>query len=751
MSLQLSVPDIQQLLEPTYRVQREIGRGGMATVYLAEEVKHGRAVAIKVLHRDFAPAFSADRFHREIAIAARLSHPHLVPLIDSGEAGGMLYYVSAFVTGGSLRDRLRREHRLSIRDTARIARQVGAGLDFAHRAGFVHRDVKPENILFADGLALIADFGLARAACSEPGEQVTGSGFAVGTPDYMSPEQAASEPDLDARSDIYSLACVVYEMLTGTAPFSGLSVRATIAKQVAEIPRRVRTMRPEVPPAIDDAVARALAKDPAQRFPNVNEFTSALATNAPSRGHVLPLTTRGIAVLPFVNVSSDPENEYLSDGITDELIDQLAKVDGIRVASRTSVFALKGKSQDVRAIGALLGCTSVLEGTVRRSGQQLRITAQLTSTEDGSLVWSQRYDRHLADVFEIQDEIARTIVNTLRATSFADLSTPQHPRRQTTNVNAYRLYLKGRYEWNRRTQDGVAAGIRYFEQAIAEDPTYALAYTGLADCYALQVDYRSMRVVEGFVAAKEYARKAIALDDTLAEAHASLAWSLFIYDWDWAAAEQEFRRALDLDPRYPTAHQWYAFLLCSRGAFGDALVEAHTAVELDPGSISARRSLAWNYYYARRYDQTRYHLERAIEMNPNAEENYRVLGLTLAIEGDLDESIRVLSEAIAMEGSGSYTKATLGFALAKAGRTSEAMGVLADLEARAECEYVSPAAFATTLIGLGQVERALDWAEHSLEDRRGWLAYLLVNPLLDPMRGHPRFDALIQRMRLSPA
>ena len=540
-------------------------------------------------------------------------------------------------------------------------------------------------------------------------------------------------------------------MLTGSAPFSGLSVRATIAKQVAEIPRRVRTVRPEVPPAIDDAIARALAKDPAQRFPTVTEFTEALVVNAPSRGHVVPRATRGIAVLPFVNVSSEPENEYLSDGITDELIDQLAKVDGIRVASRTSVFALKGKSQDVRAIGALLGCTSVLEGTVRRSGHQLRITAQLTSTEDGSLVWSQRYDRHLADVFEIQDEIARTIVNTLRATSFADLSTPPHPRRQTTNVNAYRLYLKGRYEWNRRTQESVAAGIRYFEQAIAEDPAYALAYTGLADCYALEVDYRSMRVVEGFVAAKEYARRAIALDDSLAEAHASLAWSLFIYDWEWGAAEQEFRRALDLDPRYATAHQWYAFLLVSRGAFGDALVEAHTAVELDPGSISARRSLAWNYYYARRYDQTRYHLERAIEMNPNAEENFRVLGLTLAIEGDLDEAIRVLGEAVTMEGSGSYTKATLGFALAKAGRSSEAMAVLTELEARAECEYVSPAAFATTLIGLGQIERALDWAEHSLEDRRGWLAYLRVNPLLDPLRDHPRFNALIERMRLAPA
>jgi len=736
-------------LTDRYRVEKEIGRGGMATVYLAEEVKHGRAVAIKVLHPDFAPAYGAERFHREIGIAARLSHPHLVPLIDSGEVGGLLYYVSAYLSGGSLRDRLRRERRLPVADAARIASEVAAGLDFAHRAGFVHRDVKPENILFADGLALIADFGLARACCGETHERVTGAGFAVGTPEYMSPEQAASEPDLDARSDIYSLGCVVYEMLGGTPPFSGLSVRATIAKQVAEIPRRIRTVRPEVPPAIDDALARALAKDPGQRFPTVTEFTAALVASAPARGHVIPGTTRSIAVLPFVNVSSEPENEYLSDGITDELIDQLAKVDGIRVASRTSVFALKGKSQDVRAIGALLGCSAVLEGTVRRAGQQLRITAQLTSTDDGALVWSQRYDRQLADVFAIQDEIAHTIVNTLRATSFADLTTPQHPRRHTSNLNAYRLYLKGRYEFNRRTQEGVAAGIDYFQQAIAEDPSYALAYTGLADCYALQVDYRSIRVVEGFVAAKEYARRALALDDTLAEAHASLAWSLFIYDWDWAGAEQEFRRAIDLDPRYATAHQWYAFLLASRAAFGDALVEAHTAIELDPGSISARRSLAWNYYYARRYDQARYHLDRAIEMNPNAEETYRVLGLTLAIEGDVEEAVRVLREAVTMPGSGTYTMATLGFALARAGRKEEATRLLAELEERSEIEYVSPAAFAATLIGLGQIERALDWAEHSLEDRRGWLAYLRVNPLLDPMRGHRRFEALVERMRLT--
>ncbi|NUS97342.1 MAG: protein kinase, partial [Gemmatimonadaceae bacterium] len=683
--------------------------------------------------------------------AARLSHPHLVPLIDSGEAGGLRYYVSAYVSGGSLRDRLRRERRLAIDDALRVASEIGGALGYVHRAGFIHRDVKPENILFADGLALLADFGVARASASEgsdgAGAAVTTAGLAVGTPEYMSPEQASGERDLDPRTDVYSLGCVVFEMLAGEPPFSGRSPRATMAKQVAEPARKLRTVRPEVPPSVEDAVSRALAKDPEQRWPSVADFVAALEAPSEPRGRVTAWATRGIAVLPFVNASPDPENEYLSDGITDELIAALAKVDGLRVAARTSVFALKGKPQDVRAIGALLDCSVVLEGTVRRAGQRLRITAQLVSTDNGSLLWSERYDRDVADVFAIQDEIARTIVNTLRATSFADLRTPQ-PRRYRASPAAYRLYLKGRYEWNRRTQEGVGAAIHYFEQAMAEDPRYALAYTGLADAYALGVDYRSVPAGPGLEAAKEYARKAIAIDDSLAEAHASLAWAMFVYDWDWAGAEREFRRAIDLDPRYAPAHQWYAFLLVSRGAFGDALVEGHTAVELDPGSVSARRTLGWAYYYARRWDGARHHLERAIAMNPNAEETFRVLGLTLALEGQVDESVKVLREAVTMEGAGTYTRATLGYALARSGNIAEARTILASLEEHLRREYVSPVAFATILLGLGEVERALDWSERALAERRGWMAYLRVNPLMDPMRGHPRFDALIARMRL---
>jgi serine/threonine protein kinase/Tfp pilus assembly protein PilF len=736
--------DLSAALAGRYAIERELGRGGMATVYLAREHKHDRQVAIKVLHRELGASLGADRFLREIGIVARLSHPHIVPLIDSGDAGGMLYYVSPFVPGGSLRDRMVHEQRLPVSDTLRIAQEVGTALDYAHRGGFVHRDVKPENILFNDGQAVLADFGVARAYTASPSELVTEAGMALGTPAYMSPEQASGDRDVGVQSDVYSLACVVYEMLAGEPPFSAANARAVLMKQVLDTPRPIRTLRPEVPASVERSLNRALAKEPANRYSHASEFTAALHAKEPEL-HLRPATTRSIAVLPFVNASPDPENEYLSDGITDELIDALAKVDGLRVASRTSVFALKGKPQDVRAIGALLGASEVLEGTVRRAGDRLRITSQLTSTDDGRLIWSQRYDRTLHDVFDIQDEISRTIVDTLRVTSFADFASPL-ARRYTDSVAAYHLYLRGRYAWNKRTQEAVTEAIEYFEQAIAEDPSYALAYTGLADAYALHVDYRSVPVHEGFARAKDYARKALALDDGLAEAHASLAWSLFVYDWDWTGAAKEFGRSIALDPRYATAHQWHAFLLASRGQLEEALVEGHTAQELDPSSVSVRRSLAWIYYYARRFEQARYHLMRAIAMNPGAEETYRVLGLTLAIEGELDEAERVLREAVSMQGAGSYTRATLGFALARAGKRVEAEALLRQLERQREIDYVSPVALATLLLGLGQHDRALDWAEKAFEERRGWLAYLGVNPLLDPVREEPRFKALVERM-----
>jgi serine/threonine protein kinase/tetratricopeptide (TPR) repeat protein len=742
-------------LKDRYSIERVLGRGGMSTVYLAEDRKHGRKVAIKALRPELSASVDAERFLREIGIAARLAHPHIVPLLDSGEAGGVLYFVAPYVPGGSLRDRLAREGKLPVKEALAIAKEAGAGLDFANRNGYVHRDVKPENILFADGHAVLSDFGIARACCGpEPDEDaeaavaaVTETGVAVGTPEYMSPEQVAGEAGIDTPGDVYSLACVVYEMLAGEPPFRGGGARTTMARHVTEMPRPVRALRPDAPPAVERALARALAKDPAQRYPSVAEFVAALEAEEAPSGRPVATATRTVAVLPFVNASPDPENEYLSDGITDELINALAKVEGLRVASRTSVFALKGKPQDIRVIGALLGASEVLEGTVRRAGDRLRITAQLSSTDDGRLLWSERYDRELLDVFAIQDEIARTIVTTLRATSFADLSEPPR-KRYTENVAAYGLYLRGRYEWNKRTEKGVWRAIEYFEQAIAAEPGYALAYTGLADAYALHVDYRNIPASEGFERAKAYARKALELDDTLAEAHASLAWSQFIYDWDWAGAERGFKRAIELDPAYAGAHQSYAFLLASQGRFEESLIEGHTAQELDPASVSIRRTLAWNYYYARRYDQVRHHAMRAIEMNPTQEESHRMLGLALAFEGRLDEAVRVLREAAALPGAGAYAAANLGYVLALAGKRPEAQAILDELLERSRREYVTPVAFGTLSIGLGETDRALDWLERCYGEKRGWLAYLKVSPIFDPLRGQPRFEALVRRMNL---
>jgi eukaryotic-like serine/threonine-protein kinase len=738
--------DVAGSLPTRYRLEREIGRGATAVVYLAEDTHHGRHVAIKVLRPEFVPTVDADRFLREIDIAAQLSHPHIVPLIDSGKNEGLMYFVAPFIAGGSLRDRLAAEGRLPIADAMRIAEEIGSGLDYVHRSGFVHRDVKPENILFADGHAVLSDFGVAQVCYAQSVETLTDRGLAIGTPAYMSPEQASGERSVEARTDIYSLACVVYEMLCGQPPFRADTVRALLAKHVTEVPRSIRGMRSEVGSTVDRAVAKALAKEPAHRFATVAEFLTALTSSAPAIRRPAA-KTKSIAVLPFVNASPDPDNEYLSDGITDELIDALAKVNGLRLASRTSVFALKGKPQDVRAIGVLLGASVVLEGTVRRSGDRLRITAQLTSTDDGQLMWSQRYDRRLDDVFAVEDEIACTIVNTLRATWFADLVEPP-ARRYTESVKAYGLYLRGRHAWNKRTQEGVLEGVGYFERAIAEDPNYAPAFTGLADSYALQVDYRSMPVAEGFERAKLYAAKAIALDDTLAEAYASLAWATFIYDWDWATADQQFRRAIDLDPQYASAHQWYAFLLASRGRLDDALVEAHTALELDPASVSVRRSLAHVYYYARRYDQAVHHIERAIAQDPTAAENHRLLGLFLGVQGQLEEAERVLRDSQDMPGAGAYSLAVLAYVIGRAARLDEARLILRQLEDRAGRGYVSPVVFATVHLGLGDWDRVFEAIERMFPERRGWLAYLTVNPMLDSVRTDARYAALVGRMGL---
>ncbi len=739
---------LNEALTGRYRIERELGRGGMATVYAARDLRLDRTVAVKVFASGQPLRVESSRFEREIRIAARLAHPQIVPVHDSGEADGLLFYVMPLIEGESLRDRLARTGRLPVGDAIRIAGTVARALDYAHRQGYVHRDIKPENILLHEGGALVADFGVAmalREACSTD-ETATAPGLAVGTPAYMSPEQAAGERELDGRTDQYAIACVLYEMLTGHPPFSG-TARQIMLRHVVEPPPSVRVVRPDVPWPVDGALLRAMAKEPAERYESAADWADALAARsgeveASSRAAT---RRRAIAILPFVNATGDPGNEYLSDGMTDELISALANITGLQVASRTSVFALKGRKEDVRSLGALLGVGTVLEGTVRKSGDRLRVTAQLSDAADGRLLWSERFDREDQDIFALQDELGATIVRALRARLLGDLGDPV-PHRYTDNPRAYNLYLRGRFAWNQRSAGGMRQAIEYFEQAIAEDADYALAWSGLADAYAIGVDYRNGPVSEGFARAKELARRAIALDDTLAEAHTSLAWVTFIHDWDWSSAEWEFRRAIEANPNYASAHQWYAWMLASQGRMVEALRAGERAADLDPASVSVRRGLGWLHLYARDARQAIEHTRRALAMNPTSLETMLVLAMCLAQEGRAAPAEATLRDGLNIVPDDTALLAMLGHVHLLQGRRSEAEAIREQFIALGGSRYVSPTDRAKLALHLQRWDEAFEFAERSRAERRGWIVYMQVDPVWDPVRADPRYDALLTTM-----
>ena len=745
-----TVPDaLQTALAGRYDVERELGRGGMATVYLAHDRQHSRQVAIKVLDASLGGLSEPERFLREIKVAANLVHPGIVPLFDSGECDGTLYYVMPFIDAETLEVRLLREGRLDVENVLSITTSLARALDYAHRRGVVHRDIKPANIFLHEGETQLADFGVAHVAASlGGGEGITSPGTSIGTPQYMSPEQAVGDRDIDGRSDQYSLACVVFEMLAGAPPFISGTLRQVIMRHVLDPPPPIRQQRPDVPATIEAALLRALAKDPNARFASAGDFAAALASNTGTRIVAAPAPSAcTVAVLPFITVGGDADTEYLSEGLTDELISALSRVEGLRVASRTSVFTYKGRAQDVRRIATELGVDCVIEGSVRQSGRRLRVTASLTNASDGRLSRSLRYDRDADDVFAVEDELATAIVDALRPTLLPTAAYVA-PRRYTENAEAHRLYLKGRFAWNKRTFEDTAEAIKYFEQAIEHDPTYALAYSGLSDAHALQLDYRMVPVAEGMARAKGYARKALELDEGLAEAHASLGWVLFIHDWKWQESIGHFKRAVALNPTYATGHQWYTFPLVALGQFDQAMAEAQTAVDLDPASVSARRSRAGVSYYARRYDEALLHGERALAMNPTSEESHRQMGFAHLALGHGKDAEAAFREGLLNTPDSPYSVAGLGAALHQQGRTGEARELIQLLEERAKTAYVSTAAFVQFHAALGDVDEAIAWLEKARAERRGFVAYLAVNPLLDPLRGSARFTEIVRELGL---
>ncbi len=735
---------LAEALADRYDVERQVGRGGMATVYLARDLKHGRQVAIKVLHPELAAAMGAERFSREIQIAARLNHPHILALYDSGTAGSWLYYVMPFVDGESLRQRLEREGRLSGEDALGILRHIGSALEYAHRQGVVHRDMKPENILLSGGFALVADFGIAKAVDDAGAVRLTQTGLGIGSPMYMSPEQAVGETTLGPRSDIYSVGCVFYEMLVGRPPFQGRTTAHLVSQHAIEPVPRIQADRPDLPAIFDGVIRKAMAKDPDHRFASFAEMLQALdrppdalAFPAPAIAGTKPPVS--IAVLPFLDHSPTRDQEYLCDGITEEVMDAISRAGGLKVASRGASFAYRGRDVDPRTVGRELQVGAVLEGSLQRAGDRLRVNARLNSTDDGFLLWGDRFDREITDVFALQDEIAGAIVGALKLT----LSSAERlvRKRQTGNLDAYQLYLKGRYYWNRRFQGGLQKAMECFRGAIEFDPLYSMPYAGLADAFNSLASYDYMAPRDAYPRAFDGAQRALALDPGLAEAHTSLAWCTAQWHRDWAGALLGFRTAERLNAEYGVTQAWHALVLTQLGQMDEAVARMRHGIELEPLDMPINAGLGWVYCYQRKYEASRAQLESAIAMDPTYQAARAFLGMTLVCMGRYQEAIDCLQQARTIPGAAGL----IGLAHARLGQADEARAMLAEMASGA---VVNPHSMAIVHMGLEETDLAFEWLERGIGDFTMMLNFAAVNPVLDPLREDPRFASILQRLNL---
>jgi serine/threonine-protein kinase len=719
-------------------------------------LKHHRQVAVKVLRPELAAVVGPERFLREIEIAANLNHPHILPLFDSGEADEFLYYVMPYVEGESLRSRLNREKQLPVDDALQIAREVADALDYAHSQDVVHRDIKPENILLSRGHALVVDFGIGKALHAAGADQLTQTGVSIGTPAYMSPEQAAGQQGLDGRSDLYALGCVLYEMLAGEPLFSGPTAQAIIAKHISESVTSVLSRRSTVPAKVDDALRRVLAKIPADRFTTGARFAEALvapAAGSSSRPTSKPSPISGaaeksIAVLPFVNISADSENEYFSDGITEEIINALAQLPGLHVAARTSAFSFKGENIDLRIVGEKLNVATVLEGSVRKAGNRVRITAQLIDAADGYHLWSERYDRELDDIFAIQDEIASTIADHLKVT-LAGGSDQALVKPPTDNLEAYELYLKGRFHLYQRVGASFRHAIECLERAVALDPDYAQAHAGMAETYATLGFYGLRRPNEVMPKAKEEAMRALALDDNLGVAHHALALVKLLHEWDWAGATREFQRALELDPGNAVIRSQYALFIRQglEGQHEQAIAEGRLALESDPLSAYPKAVVSLIMTVAGEHEEGIRLAQAAASNEPNSFMAYRGLGLACSWQGKHEEAAAALERAVELSDRHQWPVGELLAEYAAQGRWSEAKVLLDELRERSEREYVY-VFLATGEALLGDMDTAFEALELAYAERDPTLVLAKYWPGFDLLRGDPRWDELLRRMEL---
>ena len=762
----------------------------MGEILLAEDLTLDRKVALKLLPQSLKENPKVrERLLREAKSAAALDHPYICKVYEVGQSEGGDYIAMEYVEGETIEDNLANGPP-PLTTVIRLASEIAEALEKAHDKGIVHRDLKPSNVMFTpDGHVKVLDFGLAKKV--GPGEVLeitsgqTKKGSAVGTLPYMSPEQVRGET-IDARSDIFSLGVTLYEMLTGVHPFRQDSPNDMANAILNQTPAPVSRYAEGTPESLQHTVDKMLAKDKDQRYQSIREvrrdLTRALELlSTPETGqHRAGSRRRGIrriafvaaavflagigwwqyrervpsngtgqissiAVLPLENLSGEPDQEYFSDGMTEALITSLSQIRSLRVISRTSVMAFKGARKPLSDTAKELNVEVVLEGSVLRVADRVRITAQLTRASSDELLWAESYDRELNDVLALQDELARTIAERVQIKL-----TPQEEVRlgsaKEVNPEAYEAYLKGRYYWNKRTEPGLKRGIEYFAQAIESDPNYALAYTGLADSYLMLVRYQVLRPTEAFPNGEAAARKALAIDDGLGAAHTSLATILSDYYWDWQEADSEHRRAIELDPNYAAGHKEYSEFLGLLGRSGEAIRVGKRALELDPISVKALGTQGFAFYRSRQYDKAIDALGKALDMDPSMGPLQIALGLSYLLNGMYEEGISALQK------QGDFTfplEPYLGYGYGKAGNSEEAQKILDALQRQAAYRYVSPVFIALVHLGLGEYSRALDWLEKGYEERAWMMLTLKAEPVYDPLRSEPRFHEILKKMNLA--
>jgi eukaryotic-like serine/threonine-protein kinase len=830
-----------------YKLGNPIGVGGMGEVYLAEDTRLERKVALKIMPADLVKDEKRLlRFEQEARAVSALNHPNIITLHEIGQTEQAHFIVTEFIEGETLRQRLLRS-RMDLLEVLDVAIQAANALVAAHTAGIIHRDIKPDNIMLRpDGYVKVLDFGIAKLK-EKTSEQVapkivspntqirtpvkTEPGIIIGSPNYMSPEQARGFV-VDERSDIFSLGVMIYEMAVGKRPFEGETLTDLIVSILTKDPRPISEFLPEAPEKLDRIMAKALAKDLRTRYQTATEMlvdlrrvkqriefeaglevsvppesstapnkdsaqvamksgedkqtleisktqlmsgertktldSNTLAESSKSKRNIVfallvlmfivaaatatyllknkPHAIDSLAILPFTNTSDEPNADYLSDGITESLINQLSRSRNLKVMSRNSVFQFKNKQVDARDVAEKLNVKAVLTGRVTQDNDELQVNIELIDARDNSQIWGERYKRRISDLLTVEKEIAEQISESLQLALNSE-EKRRLTKQNTENADAYQLYLRGRYHWNKRTPEAMNRGIEYFKQALEKDPQYALAYAGLADCYALLGEYGKLPVKESAPLAKSAAEKAITIDNSLAEAHTSLA-AVHEYEWNWAEAEKQYRLAIEMNPNYATAHHWYGVYLSSMGRFDEALPELKKALELDPLSLIINTGLGRMYCGARKYDEAIDQLKTTLEIEPNFAEAHFQLALAYEGKGKYEKAANSFQKAVEL-----FEDPTMRGWIAREralnGKKDEARKLLDELKILSKQQYVSPYMIAIGYVALGDREQAFQWLEKVYQDKSYYVVWLKVDPIWDSLRTDARFQDILRRVGLS--